>query len=110
MFELAKKVNAYKAEIGEGKPDGKLVDKMQKVFAEMCSIIGILETKEGTADKIATPKETDPEAAEIEAAIAKRAEAKKNKDYKLADQIRAELAAKGITLQDTPQGVKWTRE
>ncbi len=109
MFELAKKVNAYKAEIGEGKPDGKLVDQMQKVFAEMCSIIGILETKEGAADKDATPKQTDPEAAEIEAAIAKRAEAKKNKDYKLADQIRAELAAKGITLQDTPQGVKWTR-
>ncbi|MCQ2362046.1 MAG: cysteine--tRNA ligase [Acidaminococcaceae bacterium] len=110
MFELAKKVNAYKAEIGEGKPDGKLVDQMQKVFAEMCSIIGILENKEGVADKTAAPKESDPEAAEIEAAIAKRAEAKKNKDYKLADQIRAELAAKGIILQDTPQGVKWTRE
>ncbi|MDO4936101.1 MAG: cysteine--tRNA ligase [Phascolarctobacterium sp.] len=110
MFELAKKVNAYKAEIGEGKPDGKLVDQMQKVFAEMCSIIGILENKEGVADKTAEPKESDPEAAEIEAAIAKRAEAKKNKDYKLADQIRAELAAKGIILQDTPQGVKWTRE
>lgn len=109
MFELAKKINAYKAEIGEGKPDGKLIDIWQKLFTEMCSIIGILETKENAAGEDTEPKAADPEEAAIEAAIAKRTEAKKNKDYKLADQIRDELAAKGITLQDTPQGVKWTR-
>ncbi len=109
MFELAKKINAYKAEIGEGKPDGKLVDTWQKVFTEMCSIIGILETGENVREQMTVTREVDPEAAAIEAAIARRGEAKKNKDYKLADQIRAELAAKGITLQDTPQGVKWTR-
>lgn len=109
MFELAKKINAYKAEIGEGKPDGKLIDIWQKLFAEMCSIIGILETKENADGEATEPKAADPEAAAIEAAIAKRTEAKKNKDFKLADQIRDELAAKGIILQDTPQGVKWIR-
>ena len=39
----------------------------------------------------------------IEEMIAKRSEAKKNKDYALADQIRDELAQKGIILKDTPE-------
>ena len=38
---------------------------------------------------------------EIENKIAKRAEAKKNKDYETADAIRAELDKKGILLNDT---------
>jgi cysteinyl-tRNA synthetase len=48
--------------------------------------------------------------AEIEALIQKRTEARKNKDYALADKIRDELLAKGIILEDTPQGVKWKRK
>ena len=36
-------------------------------------------------------------------------EAKKNKDFKLADDIRAELLEKGIILEDTRQGTKWKR-
>lgn len=47
---------------------------------------------------------------EIETLIARRAEAKKNKDWALADQIRDDLKAKGILLEDTPQGVRWRRE
>ena len=46
---------------------------------------------------------------EIEALIQKRTEAKKNRDFKLADEIRAELLEKGIILEDTRQGVKWRR-
>jgi cysteinyl-tRNA synthetase len=45
----------------------------------------------------------------IEALIAKRAEAKKNKDFAAADAIRDELAAMGITIKDTRQGVQWFR-
>jgi cysteinyl-tRNA synthetase len=36
--------------------------------------------------------------------ISKRNEAKKNKDYALADQIREELASKGIKIKDTREG------
>ena len=46
---------------------------------------------------------------EIEALIEERTLARKNKDYKRADEIRDQLKAMGIILEDTPQGVKWSR-
>lgn len=51
----------------------------------------------------------DDEATEIEALIAKRAEAKKNKDWATADAIRDELKAKGIILEDSPTGTTWKK-
>ncbi|KAF5046740.1 Cysteine--tRNA ligase [anaerobic digester metagenome] len=45
----------------------------------------------------------------IEEMIQKRQNAKKNKDYQLADSIRAELLEKGIVLEDTRQGVNWKK-
>ena len=47
---------------------------------------------------------------EIEALIQQRTEARKNKDYALADKIRDDLLAQGVILEDTPQGVKWKRK
>ena len=44
---------------------------------------------------------------EIEALIAQRQEARKNKDWATADRIRDELAARKIKLIDTPDGIKW---
>lgn len=52
----------------------------------------------------------DPEADEINALVAKRTEAKKNKDFAAADKIREELNARGIIVTDTPQGVVWKRK
>ena len=43
----------------------------------------------------------------IEEQVAKRAEAKQNKDYATADAIRAELDAEGIILNDTKDGTTW---
>ncbi len=47
---------------------------------------------------------------EIEEMIEKRNQARKEKNFTLADEIRDTLKAQGITLEDTPQGVKWHRE
>ena len=44
---------------------------------------------------------------EIEALIAKRQQARKDRDFTLADKIRDELKDRGIGLEDTPQGVRW---
>lgn len=45
----------------------------------------------------------------VEEAIAKREQARKEKDFDLADKIRDDLKAKGIILEDTAQGVRWKR-
>ena len=59
------------------------------------------------AAQLAEQKITD---AEIEALIAQRNEAKKNRDFKRADAIRQEFTEKGIILEDTKEGVRWKRK
>ena len=47
---------------------------------------------------------------EIEALISERVLAKKSKDYKRSDEIRASLLEKGIVLEDTKEGARWKRK
>ena len=46
---------------------------------------------------------------EIDALVAARTQAKKDKNYAEADRIRDELKARGIEIIDTPQGAKWRK-
>ncbi len=52
----------------------------------------------------------DNDAGRIEALIAQRAAAKKEKNFVGADRIRAELAEQGIVLEDSPTGTTWRRQ
>jgi cysteinyl-tRNA synthetase len=70
----------------------------QNIFAELTTVLG-LAVKE---------KETNLEEA-VEDLIAQRQAARKAKDFKRADEIRDELLAKGIVLEDTREGVKWKK-
>lgn len=50
-----------------------------------------------------------PSAEEIEALIAERQQARKDRDFAKSDQIRDDLASKGVVLEDGPEGVTWRR-
>ncbi len=71
----------------------------------------ILDTVLNLADILGVKVERKEESldGEVEALIEARQDARKNKDFKRADEIRDELLAMGIVLKDTREGVKWTR-
>ena len=60
------------------------------------------------ARKAAQPQAAASLDAQVEALIQQRQQARKEKNFALADQIRDQLKAQGILLEDTPQGVKWS--
>ena len=70
----------------------------------------IVDAEKAAAEAAAAALANDPFAAYVEDMIKQRAEAKKAKNYARADEIRAELAAKGVTLVDTSAGTKWSKE
>ncbi len=61
------------------------------------------------ADQLLAQEAGDDDA-KIEALIAERSEARKNKDWAKSDEIRDQLQAMGIAIKDTPQGTRWSRE
>jgi len=72
-------------------------------------ISGVIHTlSDGVLGIISERKKEDLDS-EVEALIAERQEARKAKNYARADEIRAQLTAMGIILEDTKEGVKWKR-
>ena len=76
----------------------ELIQKVLDKITMLCDILGIKSEKvEELLDQ------------EIENLIEERQAARKNKDFKRADEIRNLLLEKGIILEDTREGVKWKR-
>ena len=94
VFMLVRDINTAIA-AGAGK---KALEAFAEVFDELTGVLGLVYNRR-----------TETLDSEIEALIEKRTEARKNKDFKTADEIRDKLKEMGIILEDTPQGVKWTR-
>lgn len=94
VFMLVRDINTA-ISAGAGK---KALEAFAEVFDELTGVLGLVYNRR-----------TETLDSEIEALIEKRTEARKNKDFKTADEIRDKLKEMGIILEDTPQGVKWTR-
>ena len=73
-------------------------------FAAMCELLNIVQQ-----DAAAWFRGGDDDAEAIEALVVERSAAKKARDFARADAIREELAAKGVTLEDTASGTTWKR-
>lgn len=96
LFTLAKELNILSNSESAGRA---ALQAGLELFNELCGVLGLLYAeKEESLD------------AEIDALIAERTEARRSRDFKRADEIRDQLKAQGIILEDTPQGVKWSRQ
>jgi cysteinyl-tRNA synthetase len=70
--------------------------------------LAAFERVAGVLDVLPTPKVADAAlAAWVAERLAARNQARKSKDFKAADAIRAELKGRGVEIEDTPQGTKW---
>ena len=73
-------------------------DQAAALLARFDKVMGVLgEEKEEAPD------------AEIESLIRRRDEARAKRDFKTSDDIRDQLKAKGIILEDSPGGTRWKR-
>ncbi len=94
VFDFTREIN--KLEVGKSGA-ALAIAQMQRFD----TVLGVLQWNEETKD---------PEAAEIDALVQKRQEARKAKDFAEADRIRDELMGRDIVLEDTPQGPRWKRK
>ncbi len=85
---------------------------LETAVSEIAQTFGILEEDPGRfLENIRHAGVTDTglSAAEIEELIEARAAARNERNFQRADEIRDQLAAKGIVLKDSPQGTTWER-
>lgn len=94
IFELVKLSNSTTNEDSSK----EYVTYLKESIERLCDVLGII-----------TEKEEEILDDEIETMIAGRQQARKDKNFALADEIRGKLLEKGIVLEDTREGVKWKR-
>lgn len=83
-------------------------DEKITLLCKMDKVLG-LKLIESAAELSRQKTDKGELSAEIEVLIQQRTEAKKQKNYILADRIRSDLQKKGIILEDTPQGTSWKK-
>jgi cysteinyl-tRNA synthetase len=103
LFELARQLNTVRAA-----GDAKQTIELATILKSLGAVLGILQAD---ADAFLQAGSSDGLSAEnIEQLIAERVQAKKDKQFARADQIRDELKAQGVVLEDARTGTTWRRE
>lgn len=94
LFELSTLANHY---LLESNTDSNVIESFMNQFEELFHVLGLQLEKEELLDE------------EIETLIENRIQARKDRNFQLADQIRDQLKDLNIILEDTPQGTRWKR-
>ncbi|MGM0843088.1 MAG: cysteine--tRNA ligase [Bacillota bacterium] len=94
LFELSKQANYY---LMEKNTATEVIDTFLCQFEDFFSVLGL------------SLKEAELLDEEVEELIEKRVQARKDRNFQLADEIRDTLKEMNIILEDTPQGIRWKR-
>jgi cysteinyl-tRNA synthetase len=97
LFDFVREINNLLDSNMISKVEASQIGGLMMLIDEVLGVIGKEEVEE------ALP-------ADIDALVQKREQARKTKKWKEADEIRAQLKAMGIVLEDTAQGVRWHKE
>ncbi len=90
LFELARDINTNVS--AKTNPSKELCEFALNLYNELADVLGLLYVEKDSVED------------DVQALIEQRNAARKNKDWALADKIRDELKARGITIKDTPNG------
>ncbi|MBT2694588.1 cysteine--tRNA ligase [Bacillus sp. ISL-55] len=94
LFELSKLSNLY---LMEKNTSEEVINAFLKEFEILFDVLGLSLKDEELLDE------------DIEALIEKRTQARKDRNFQLADEIRDQLKEMNIIIEDTPQGIRWKR-
>ena len=97
LYTFVRKANA---ELDRNGVDRLSLERARAVFARINSVL----------DVVPEPADSDPELAQwIEEKLAARRNARARREFTQADAIRAEIEARGVAIEDGPQGTKWKK-
>ncbi|BFM20789.1 cysteine--tRNA ligase [Gilvimarinus japonicus] len=100
MFDLVRALNSAK-----GKQEAEPLVAELKAMGQLLGLFG-----SAPDDFLQSAGESDLAAETVEALIAERAQAKRDKNFARADEVRDQLLAAGILLEDSAEGTKWRRD
>ena len=114
LHELARETNRIKdsdsAKTQEEKAQAEKVTKLASTLKALAGVLGLLEDSPDEYLKRAVGTESSGLSDdEIQTLVAKREQARKDKDFEESDRIRDVLTNEGITLEDTADGTLWQR-
>ena len=97
LFTFVRKANA---ELDRNGVDKRALEKAREVFARINSVLDVVPEAVGP----------DPELARwVDERLTARKAARAGRDFAEADRIRGEIEAKGVAIEDSPQGTKWKK-